>query len=288
MDPIDYGASFLRWARPPREDSRTPGHRPWGNEVRILLDARVRVTGERADTTQDFYLIAPCRTEWTFQDEPMFQREANEYRVAWSSSRRLSVARRRTDTTEKSASASHGDQLSMVAVSFTPLREPRVLTDDAAVVEAGAGGAPMVGQTGLAHEQRERRAVLEYPIKTLNFLHDRQRYQVDTGPLLFVDLASDLSEPIDWLCLAHIAFSRFHRAEFAKRGPAPVERDGRVVCGGRGLCPHSRARRAASPLRRRYQRAIEIRPGSTGCAQSFRWAIRPLPGDCNGPSQHLR
>jgi hypothetical protein len=230
MDPIDYGASFLRWARPPREDSRTPGHRPWGNEVRILLDARVRVTDERADTTQDFYLIAPCRTEWTFQDEPMFQREANEYRVAWSLSRRLSVARRRTDPTKPRASAAHGDQLSMVDVSLTPLRASRVLTDDLAVVEAGADSAPMVGQTELVDEQRERRAVLEYPIKTLNFLRARQRFQVDTGPLLFVDLASDLPEPIDWLRLAHIAFNRFQRAEFAKLGAAPVERDGRVVC----------------------------------------------------------
>ncbi len=230
MDPIDYGASFLRWARPPREDSRTPGHGPWGNEVRILLDARVRVTDERADTTQDFYLIAPCRTEWTFQDEPLFQREANEYRVAWSLSRRLSVARRRTDPNEPRASAAHGDQLSMVDVSLTPLRAPRMLTDDAAVVAAGAGNAPMVGQTELVHEQGDRRALLEYPIKTLNFLPDRRRFQVDTGPMLFVDLASDLPEPIDWLRLAHIAFNRFERAEFAKLGPAPVERDGRVLC----------------------------------------------------------
>ena len=48
-------------------------------------------------------------------------------------------------------------------------------------------------------------------------------------PAVWADLNAEATDPIERLRLAHTVYNRFDKAEFVKRGPWPVVRDGREV-----------------------------------------------------------
>ena len=105
-----------------------------------------------------------------------------------------------------------------------------VLQTDEVVVEATLKEVPLVAQTEIWDEQRRMRAIIEYPVKTMNFHPERKRFQVDTGPLPLPDFASDAEEQIEWFSLAHVVYNTFDRAEFIIYQPTPVFKDGQEVC----------------------------------------------------------
>ena len=99
-----------------------------------------------------------------------------------------------------------------------------------AVVRATRKGLPLVARTEIRDEQPNVRAIMEYPVKTMNIHPKRKRFQVDTGPLLLPDFSSDTEEKIEWFSLAHVVYNTFDRAEFIIREPTPVFEGGREVC----------------------------------------------------------
>jgi len=105
-----------------------------------------------------------------------------------------------------------------------------VIQTDEAVIEATLNDLPLVAQTEIGDEQRQMRAIIEYPVKTMNIHPERKRFQVDTGPLLLPDFTSDAGEQIEWFSLAHVVYNTFDRAEFIIRQPTPVHKDGQEVC----------------------------------------------------------
>jgi len=56
----------------------------------------------------------------------------------------------------------------------------------------------------------------------INILRDPPRFQVDTGPLLWPDLASSAPHPIERFEVAYVAYCTFDRAEFILRRPTPI------------------------------------------------------------------
>src|SRR4051812_27860878 len=93
----DFGNSYMTWiVDPDLTDTRVPGHMPWNNSARILIDARCTITN--GDKTEQFYLIAPCRTEWMYRDDTVIQNPSGEYRVIFSQERSLSVGKHMTES----------------------------------------------------------------------------------------------------------------------------------------------------------------------------------------------
>ena len=212
---IDFNRSWVRWsiAADPT-DTRQPGHMPWGNCVRIQIDAACSITTTKTNTTTDFYLIAPCRKEWMYREKGLIMEPGGEYRVIFSLDQQHDV----------SMATIVGDRLlptstaSFLALEFEiEYAEAERLTDDHEVVRASLGGNPITVRTHLADPDGDASAVLEYPVRTMNYHPDRSRFQVDTGPLIFADLESlsDTGDPA--LRLAHTVFNRFDYAEFVCR-----------------------------------------------------------------------
>lgn len=230
MEMTDFGNSYMTWVvDPDLTDTRKPGHMPWGNSARILLDARCTITDTTSGTSESYYLIAPCRTEWMYRDDQLIQNPSGEYRVIFSQDRELDVGIRpgrtmqpRSNTTER-----------FLALDFTINTFPAatILSTDADVVAATRSNWPLNAFTELKGAGGRLQAVLEYPIKTMNIQVERQRFQVDTGPLIFADLDRAASEEhwIDGLSLAHTVYNTFDRADFVCRAPMPLVRDGREV-----------------------------------------------------------
>lgn len=232
MHPLDYSRSYLRWTTAPRtSDARTPGHMPFGNSVRILLDARARLIDSASGTDEEFYLIAPCRTEWMYRDDSCIQQPGGEYRLAWAQrkNRALRFSRDLADPDPRPQPVPIDDRYLDLGYALTPLPNPRPAAENAALVAAAESLSPVVIQTEIENETRTRRAVLEYPVKTFNYHPERILFQMDTGPMLWADLDSPEADPMCWLRLAHTVFNRFDRAEFVLRGPTPYLVDGEQV-----------------------------------------------------------
>ena len=92
----------------------------------------------------------------------------------------------------------------------------------------------VVGRTEIKDPKHPLRYVIEYPIKTMNFMPKDNSYQIDTGPLLVPDFDLEAeSAVIDRLEMAHVAYNHKYPdlAEFILRKPTAVTDDsGNELC----------------------------------------------------------
>ena len=214
---MDYGKSYLLWSVPynPR-DERVPGHKPWGNSARILFDARCVLTDEGSGETDEFFLIVPCRTEWMYQEENLFELPSKEYRGVFSRTRHLGLG------VDIKPSVSVDDHFTSFEIVVSTVPRMTALETDEAAVQATLQGLPLVAQTEILDEERHMRAMIEYPIKTMNIHPERKRFQVDTGPLLWPDFRLETEHWVDRFTLAHVVYNTFDRAEFIIRRSIPI------------------------------------------------------------------
>jgi hypothetical protein len=216
LEPIDYGRSFLI--------GRVPA-----NEVRFWVESRTRIMDERAGTHQDFYQCASCKAEATFADKDLFRPDNYDFlpifgpedgvifrRKAWLNPDYRSI---------KKASELWGGQV----YQLRQADQVRLLTSNAAVREATYAALPIVAQTEIANEETGLRAILEYPVKTMNTHREKDLYQVDTGPVAFPDLTRRYDSFAQSLALAYVAFNVPHFADFVIEDETPIRKDDQEV-----------------------------------------------------------
>ena len=231
MKICDFTRSYIRWNHGPvKNDNREPGHMPWGNRVRIELDARCTLIDESTGKEEEFVLIASCRSEWMYRDDTLFQEDSREFREVWTKTESISVgyglAHSGWDETPTKLTDRFID--SNLEINFHDHARELENNDDA--VEASLASRPLVARTEFKDRPSGVRAVLEYPIHTMNFLTSKQRFQVDTGPLIFPDFSRKTDPWITLFAVAHTCYNTFDRAEFILRRPTPVIRNGVTVC----------------------------------------------------------
>jgi len=230
VQPTDFANSYhTRHAESDLKDTRKPGHMKWGNWARILLDARCVLTDERSGESDEFFLIVPCRTEWMYRDDVLFQVPSREYRVLWSRSRHISMGRAMTYMGEPD-SVEVTERFTSLAFAIQPLPGAQDLETEEDVIEAIKERLPIVAQTEIWDSERQMRAVIEYPVRTISFQTEKKRFQVDTGPVALPDFGSTREHWIEWFSMAHVIYNTFDRAEFIVRRPTPIEKDGKEVC----------------------------------------------------------
>ncbi|MGH2550459.1 MAG: hypothetical protein ACRDHN_13780, partial [Thermomicrobiales bacterium] len=178
----DFGNSYMSWSiGADLNDKRVPGHMPWGNSARILIDARCTLFDDSNGTSLETYLIAPCRTEWMYRENDLIQIPSGEYRVIFSQDRQISVGKH---IDELSARAGSIPTSAFNSLEFAIRAVPATALDsDQAIVDATLALKPIVATTEIVNTERGLRAVLEYPIRTMNIHPERVRFQVDTGPI---------------------------------------------------------------------------------------------------------
>ena len=84
---------------------------------------------------------------------------------------------------------------------------------------------PLVAQTEIHNKKTGLRAILEYPIKTMNIDRDNNIYQVDTGPLALPDLTRREDSALGTVRLAFVAFNQPHFADFVIEQLTPITKD---------------------------------------------------------------
>lgn len=90
-----------------------------------------------------------------------------------------------------------------------------------AIIEATLAGEPLVARTTIETPD-DGNVLLEYPIPYMNVHPPENRYQVDVGPILFLDPQPESGHTVERFHLAYIMYNEPDRAEFAFRVPTRV------------------------------------------------------------------
>ena len=243
MKTCDFANSYLTWGFWPgdpgfgerrEKDRRRPGHMPWGNSVRIQFDARCELTDEKTGNVDEFFLITPCRGEWMYRPDVLFaNNDANpnrEYCGVWSRTEFMGFGGDGQTGQEQTRTVnSIEERYSEFGLTLRHFEETLELKDAEQIIEATHASLPLVGRTEIWDYNRETRAMVEYPVKTINLHPERKRFQVDTGPVLFPDLSLSVERSIERFYLAFVGYNTLDMAEFILRVPTTLHVNGKVA-----------------------------------------------------------
>ncbi len=213
---IDYGRSFLVGQAP-------------ANQVRFWIESRTRIVDERSGLHEDFYQCASCKAESTFAEKELFRGDNYDFLPIFGPEdgvifRRKAWLNPDYRTLKKTAQMWDGPRYQVRVPASVQL-----LADNDAIRRASHEGHPVVAQTEFADSTTGLRAIIEFPVKTLNIHDERNLYQVDTGPIAFPDLSRRFSSFAESLSLAFVAFNAPHFADFVIEDITPLKEGEREV-----------------------------------------------------------
>ncbi len=231
MDICDFYNSYMTWVVEPNpDDERTPGHMHIRNSARIQLDARCKIINEEDGASEEFFLITPCRTEWMYRSDTLFQFPSGEYCAIWSESEFLNVGYGITDNKVKHTAFLIQDWFTDFNLSIRTHPVIQTLVNSEQIIQSTQANEALIGRTTIWNEVTSVRAIIEYPIKTMNINREHELFQVDSGPLPFPDLTCSSERSIERFSVAFVCYNAFDIAEFILRKPTPVMDGGRELC----------------------------------------------------------
>ena len=235
MNTIDFARSFITFRidtlkKPPITVSHKP---PFPlNNARIQVDCRLEVVEKAGGFRQEFFLGANCKTEqvgverdiWLVPNADFVPILSVEKFLTIKTYARLGLEQQVQLYTQKTVQP--GRQVGSVAEAFDRLRLD-LTTCQGEVLETGEQivGSTLANDVLVARTQIENaryRAVIEYPIKTMNANERDIVYQTDTGPIMFPDLSRDPENLIEGIELAFSAFNSPNWIELLLRVPTEV------------------------------------------------------------------
>lgn len=193
-----------------------------GNMARIQLDAACTLYDGHAGTSETFYLIAPCRAEEMYLDTPLFKMPNYEYCGIWSATESSTIRTHWESSRERPDSGLNQQRYVDLRLAIRHHAAAILLADAAEIMAATLANVPLVAQTELRDDAQGLHALLEYPIKTMNFLRRPPRFQVDTGPIIVPDTSSTASRAIERFAMAYLVYNTFDQAEFILRRPVAI------------------------------------------------------------------
>jgi hypothetical protein len=214
-DALDYGRSYIN----------TKAN--W-NSPRFWVESRLVISDPAQKVISTYYQCGSCKSEYTFPPRNLFHPDNYDFLPIFGDTD--CVIFRRTVNVR-------GEYRSVqpIAKSWggtTPVLRTfkgRVLANVQEISAAMMAGKPLVSQTELRDAKTGRSAVIECPVKTINWNRDKGEWQVDTGPVLLPDLTVPPAEWSRKLRLAYVAFNAFDWAEFIIEEPTAVLQAGKEV-----------------------------------------------------------
>ena len=234
MDICDFGCSFIRWRidmekQPPVTVSDKPPFTV--NSVRLPLECRAQITDIRTGETTEYVLSASCKSEQVWVNKNIWH-QPNADMCAVASQDQVLICKQ-WDKCDKGVMLypeSLGVQPERQIVNPTEafdqfsidvkMRSGRELNSISEIVEVLFSDRPVVSRTEYANDAY--RVMLEYPAKGVNFSERDNYWQVDTGPVLYVDFSQCHKSLIESLHLAYVAHNCPDWAEFIVNVPTPI------------------------------------------------------------------
>ena len=235
----DYATSFVTFV--------TQGR---GNLARLQVESRCLLLDENDRLHEEFFQFASCKSEDTYGEQNLFTVPNYDFSGIFSRDNFVIFrARRPEDTRDYTERGTVRERFEDLLLEIRPAPKSTILSSNKEIVKATLEGLRLVGRTEIRDERNGHRAILEYPIKTMNVNDQKQIYQVDTGPLVFPDFeaqtksppgSQDLAlRPVATLELAYVAHNRPDQAEFILQRETAIKAGGKKV---QRLCHYSEIR----------------------------------------------
>jgi hypothetical protein len=205
---LDYGRSFINT----RADFNSP---------RFWVESRCRLSDTATEKSIEYYQCGSCKSEDTFAEQDLFLQDNYDFLPVLSADDGIVFRHHLTGAGRYREVRPINDWWGGIVPKLRSA-QARVLRTSQEIFEAMEQGKPIVGQTELRDQSTGRIAVLEYPVKTINWHRDKKLWQVDTGPVLLPDLTVPPDAWPQTIQLAYIAFNRFDRADFVVKKPTPI------------------------------------------------------------------
>jgi hypothetical protein len=210
MNILDYGRSFLIGRAPE-------------NRVRFWIESRTRIIDERDKRHEDFYQCASCKAEDTFAEKDLFKPDNYDFLPVFGTEGGVIFRRRAWLNPSYRSVLKAAEMWGGQDYKLRPAGRARLLASTEEVRRASHAGEPVVAQTEIADETTGLRAIIEFPVKTLNIHDERNLHQVDTGPVAFPDLGRRHPGFAESLSLAFVAFNAPHFADFIIEDATPLK-----------------------------------------------------------------
>ena len=237
METIDFSRSFLtfRIDRQNRE-GMTQSNKPRYtlNNARIQLESICTISERNGEYRERFVHGASCKTEKVGVDENVWTEPNADFAPVFGATLVLFIktfdqAGKQVSLYPPSLGMQPERQIELIEEAFdgVPIvvaaAAGEQLTTAEQVVETVFAGSPVVARTTIENERY--RAVIEYPVKTMNVNERDWIYQTDTGPTLYPDLEREPEDMIAGMQLAFSAFNCPEWIEFIVRAPTPLSDD---------------------------------------------------------------
>lgn len=216
MDVIDYGLSFINGSDP-------------NNSPRLWVESRCQLIDEKNGSTEEYVQCGACKSENTFDKKDLFKEDNYDFIPIFGPNDEL-VFRRKSYLNDSYRTAYPANRL--WGVKSHDYVKPSVVSEistNAQIRAATHGNLPLVSQTEIWDEASGLRAIIEFPIKSMNICDEKNLYQVDTGPVLFPNLNDRDQKFVETVKLAYVAFNTPHFADFVCEAPTPIVENGKEV-----------------------------------------------------------
>ncbi len=207
MEVLDYSRSFIAFLSKER-----------ANNARIQVEARCELTVD--GVAEEYWLVASCKSEDTFAEQNLFLVPNYDFCMIYS---RDQFRIHRVPFPYDPAAMDAGPITERYEKADFALKlvDAELCEDNEAAVAATLAGKILIGRTEIWNADKTRRAVIEYPIKTMNAHKDPAYFQVDTGPILLPDFGSE-RPAIEAFDFAFIAWNVPDWAEFVIQDAVPA------------------------------------------------------------------
>lgn len=210
MKTCDFGRSFITFV--------TKGR---GNTARIQVEARCEVTDTETGKTEHYYLVASCKGEDTYGAGRLFLVPSYDFCMIYSTTE-FTIIRTHANAERDNKTVGAIKDRFEEAKFHIEMVEAELLPDSKAAVNATLANRVLNGRTEIADPAGRYRALIEFPVKTMNVNAVQGSYQVDTGPILLPDFQSTRPRMIERFVLAFVAYNKSDEAWFVIQTPTPV------------------------------------------------------------------
>ena len=212
MTPLDYSKTYLIGTNP-------------ANEVRFWVESRTRVIDERSGKTEDFLQCASCKSEDTFAEKDLFYEDNYDFLPIFGPEYGLIFRRHAWLNPDYRSCLSTTDMFGGPIRHLREFTGYKELTSAEQIIRYTHEFYPVIAQTEIHNDETGLRAIIEYPVKTLNIRKADNAYQIDTGPVAFPVLREPCERLVDSIWLAFVAFNAPHFADFVVERPTSIGND---------------------------------------------------------------
>lgn len=216
MTPLDYSKTYLLGTNPE-------------NEVRFWVESRTRVIDERSGKVEDFLQCASCKSEDTFAERNLFLEDNYDFLPIFGPEYGLIFRRKAWLNPNYRSCLKTTEMFGAPAQHLREFTSYKNLSTTEEIIRFTHAFYPVVAQTEIRNDETGLRAIIEYPVKTLNIRRLDNAYQIDTGPVVYPDLGERHERLVDSISLAFVAFNAAHFADFIVEESTPIRNNRKTV-----------------------------------------------------------